>query len=51
MTEDESIIHAHAIVRDAIGTPREALAKAYLEALVARVKREQSQAEQSGGAK
>jgi hypothetical protein len=37
---DEDIRTAQALVRDALGTPREQLAKAYLEALEARVKRE-----------
>lgn len=37
--EAEAIKHAHDLLRDAIGTPREQLARAYLEAVVARVKR------------
>lgn len=39
----EDIRNAHAIVRDAIGTPREELAKTYLRAVVERVKRDEDE--------
>ena len=44
----EDIRIAHALLREAIGTPRQALAQAHLEVTVRRVQREQDESRARG---